>query len=251
MTNQEADPKRVVAVILARGGSKGIPQKNLRPFLGVPLVARGVQTLCEVPAVDRVVVSTDDATIGATAVAYGAEVPFLRPAHLASDSTPSLPALKHAIKSLQASGEQADTYVLFQATSPCCPPAVIQQAIEQFQRSEASVLRSVTAIQEHPDWMGSIDEGGRLRFNTPPEKRASQRQQLSKLYRLNGAINIYRRDFVLEEREETTPLAFVMSQEASIDIDTELDWSLAQEVLRQRLESHEEEPWNVTADNRA
>lgn len=221
------DAQRVVAVLLARGGSKGIPGKNLRPIGGVSLVARAVARLHAVPAVSRVVVSTDDPAIASEARAAGAEVPFTRPATLAQDDTPALCALEHAVRFLVEAGETAGVILLHQVTSPFCSAAQIAAAIERFLPSEALTLRSVTPVAEHPHWMGTL-EGDRFHFLTPPTERATRRQDLPPLYRLNGAIQLYRTSALLAGRTDADPpLAFVMDAGSSLDLDTPEDWERA------------------------
>ncbi len=243
------DPDRTVAVILARGGCQGFPKKNLRTLAGVPLLGRAVETLRGVPAIARVVVSTDDAEVASLALAYGAEIPFLRPVELAGNLTTALPALCHAVEELVEAGERGGTVLLFQATSPCCTSGLISAALEAFRESEAASLRSVTAVREHPHWMGRIEDN-RFRYLVSVGERAGIRNQLPPLYRLNGAISIYRTARILAgNSEEGDPIPFVMDRTHSLDLDDLDDWMSAESILEARDGEHEphEEPNDVPA----
>ncbi|MGE3166720.1 MAG: NTP transferase domain-containing protein [Planctomycetota bacterium] len=225
------DTNRTVAVILARGGSKGVPRKNVRELGGIPLVGRAIETLRQVEAIQRVVVSTDCPEVASLALAYGADVPFMRPPALARDDTPSLKALEHAVQALRRDGDDAGVTLLYQATSPCCRPEQVDRALALFHSSGASYLKSVTPVEEHPHWMGFID-GGRFHFLYPPETRALRRQDLPTIHRLNGAISVYWTSRILDRAAEAgEPVPFVMDRESSIDIDSVRDWERAERVL--------------------
>lgn len=221
----------VVAVILARGGSKGIPGKNLRPLGGVPLLVRGIQTLQGSGVCARIVVSTDDSAIAEVARAAGAEVPFLRPAELAADDSPSLPALEHAVRAIadDAAGELPAATLLYQVTSPFCRADQIREAVDLFAASEAHFLKSVVAATEHPAWMGTIEDG---RLHYLFVERAPRRQELPACYRLNGAISMFRTESLLRgDAESGAPCAFVMDARSSLDLDDAADWARAEALL--------------------
>ncbi|MEM7164482.1 MAG: acylneuraminate cytidylyltransferase family protein [Planctomycetota bacterium] len=222
----------VQAVILARGGSKGLPGKNLRPLAGVPLLARGVAMLQETGICDRVLVSTDDQALADVALACGAEVPFLRPAELARDDSPSLPALEHAVR--HPGGSAADTTLLYQVTSPLCRPQQVRDAVTQFNElthePQPRFLKSVVAVREHPHWMGTLEDG---ELHYLFADRAVRRQELPLCYRLNGALSLYRTAALISGTAESgRPVAFVMDETSSLDIDDEADWARAEEALR-------------------
>ncbi|MCI0652395.1 MAG: acylneuraminate cytidylyltransferase family protein [Planctomycetes bacterium] len=226
------DLERAVGLVLARGGSRGIPRKNLSVVAGLPLVARAVRTLRAVPEIRRVIVSTDDPEIAAVARDYGAETPFLRPAALAAEDTPSLRAIEHAAAQLTAAGERAALMVHVQATSPCCRPQHVAEALAAFRAAPgADYLRSVTPVTEHPHWMGRV-RGGRFEFLYSAAERASRRQDLPAFYRLNGAIGILRVERILAGRGETGEMTpYIMSEDDSADIDNAADLRLAEELL--------------------
>ncbi|MCA8961728.1 MAG: acylneuraminate cytidylyltransferase family protein [Planctomycetes bacterium] len=221
---------RTLGLVLARGGSEGLPGKNLRSLHGVPLVGRAIETLRSAAVIDRVVLSTDDPEIARVGEAHGAEV-IARPAELARADSPSIDALEHAVRTLRVAGERADWVVLVQATCPATQPEDLEHAVELFGRTHASHLVSVTEVEEHPHWMLTIDRD-LARFLVGPEQRATRRQDLPTVYRLNGAIYIYRVDLLLSGRAtEGDTAAYVMPRERSFDIDTEEDWREAEAAL--------------------
>lgn len=234
---------QAVGVILARGGSRGIPRKNARLFLGEPLIARGVRTLLESQAVTRVVVSTDDPEIAALAEGAGAQVPFSRPESLSGPDVSSRAALEHALRELSAQAAQRGVslesdWILFQATSPGCRPDDIDRAWTQYQAEARGALVSVTPVTEHPQWMGRIEDGA-LEFLTPASQRATRRQDLPELFRLNGAITMGSVPSILaDEAAVDRPSAYVMPPERSADLDEPSDWEAAE---RQLAEQHEEQ----------
>ncbi|MFQ5654818.1 MAG: cytidylyltransferase domain-containing protein [Planctomycetota bacterium] len=224
----------VLGVILARGGSRGIPRKNLRLLGGVPLVERGVRILLPVTPIRRVMVSTEDPEIARVAANAGAEIPFLRPAELARDDTPSRDALVHLVSKIAERGPIEGVTCLYQATSPCVTPDQIEDAIALFHAHNANSLKSVTPVRDYPHWMGRID-GERFHYIVEPEERPSRRQDVAPLYCLNGAISIYRTATLLEgQGEEEDPLPFVMDRDSSIDIDDHEDWKEAERILEER-----------------
>ncbi len=227
------DKDRIVGAVLARGGSRGIPRKNLLDLAGRPLIVRAVERLRAVPEISRLVVSTDDPEIARVAEDAGAEILSLRPAALARDDTPSLAVLDHLARELAAAGENAGVILSHQATSPLCTARDLSGAIAAFRGSSASHLKSVTRVTEHPHWMGRV-EGGRYRPLVRSEERATRRQDLPELYRLNGAISVHRTARLLDGRgEEDDPLAFIMPADRSLDLDDPADWREAE----RRLES--------------
>ncbi len=227
--------ERTVGLVLARGGSRGVPGKNLRPLGGISLLGRAIQTLAGASAIDRVVLSTDDPAIAAEGLEHGADVPFVRPADLATDSTPAIAAVAHAARCLRAEGDRAARIVLLQATAPFTTSADVTAAIDTFDRHPGNHLVSVTEASEHPHWMATVD-GDELQFLFDAETRAHRRQDLPAVYRLNGAIYIYDVDTLLSAEPDGafdwgSIAAYVMPRERSIDIDTESDWQDAEAQL--------------------
>ena len=212
------DGLRVLALITARGGSKGLPGKNIRPAGGKPLLAWTVDAAHGSRYCDRVVISTDDEAIAATARAHGCEVPFMRPAALATDSASSMDVVLHALLALPG----FDLLVLLQPTSPLRTSADIDDACELLLAQQAPACVSVTPAQESPYWMYSMTPGQALRPIVELPSGVTRRQDLPAAYSLNGAVYVARTAWLQQSRSFVTPqtVALVMPAQRSIDIDT-------------------------------
>jgi len=226
----DVQPK-MLALIPARGGSKGLPGKNIRPLAGKPLIAWTIEAARASRYVSRVVVSSDDEAILAVARAYGADVPFVRPLDLARDDTPGIDVVLHALDCLP----DYDWVVLLQPTSPLRSAEDIGQAITRCLQGGAPACVSVTAAPSNPWWMFHVEEDGWMASFLPAAERPTRRQDLPELYALNGAVYVARVDWLRQTRsfltEET--VAYVMPAERSVDIDTLLDFRLAECLLPQ------------------
>ena len=221
--------KSVLALIPARGGSKGVPRKNVRDAGGRPLIAWTIEAARNSAYVDRVVVSSDNQEIIEVARQWGAEVPFTRPAELARDETPSLDVALHALDALGA----FDYLVLLQPTSPLRTAAHIDACIRLCQESGASSAVSVTPAEQSPYWMYFVDAAGRMDRVLAPPAGATRRQDLPRAYALNGAVYVVRTEALRAGRrfvfDDST--AFEMPAEASFDIDTELDLTIVKALI--------------------
>lgn len=221
---------RVLAVVTARGGSKGVPGKNVAEVGGRPLIAWTALAAAASEVVDRAVVSTDDPSIADAARAAGLEVPFMRPADLARDDTPGPAPVLHAIETV---GEPFDLVVLLQPTSPLRNGADIDACVRRCVESGAPACVSVSEPRESPYWMYTLDAGGRLVPFTGPGPVVPRRQDLPTTYALNGAVYVARVGWFLRERafltEET--VACVMPPERSLEIDTPLDLAIVRAVF--------------------
>jgi CMP-N,N'-diacetyllegionaminic acid synthase len=226
------------AIIPARGGSKGIPGKNLRPVAGKPLIAWTVETALAATLLDRVIVSTESLEIADVASRYGAEVPFMRPAELAQDDTPGIEPVLHAALWLEENeGYRPDLIMLLQPTSPLRVPEDIDRAIELIQEKSADAIVSVTPAEAHPYWMKQIDGSGRMTDFIKLDQPIDRRQDLPEVYVLNGAIYLARYEVLVKQKTFYTDntLSLVMPVERSLDIDTPWDLYLADLILRDRL----------------
>jgi CMP-N,N'-diacetyllegionaminic acid synthase len=216
------DGLRVLALIPARGGSKGLPGKNLLPVKGRPLLAYSVAAAQGARCIDRTVLSSEDEEIIAAALTYGCEVPFRRPARLATDRATSIDVVLHALDQLPGN----EVIVLLQPTSPLRSSADIDAACACFAASGAPSCVSVSAVQQSPYWMYRLGERNRLRPIIAGSPGASRRQELPEVYALNGAIYVARVDWLRRSRnfvgEQT--VAYVMPTERSIDIDSRADY---------------------------
>jgi CMP-N,N'-diacetyllegionaminic acid synthase len=227
----------VLALVPARGGSKGVPGKNLKPLAGRTLLDYVAAAARESGAIDRVVLTTDDEAIAAAGRHAGLEVPFMRPAALAHDDTPMLPVLKHAIGALIAAGWTPELVVLLQPTSPLRTPAHVRTAVDWLRRTGADSVVTVVEVPRHlsPDYVMKI-ENGVLRPFLPEGARVTRRQDARLAYSRDGTVYAFRRDTL--ERfdsiygEDCQPL--VIDAAESLSIDTAEDWAAAERILAAR-----------------
>lgn len=222
--------KSILALITARGGSKGIPGKNVRPAGGKPLIAWTVLAAKGSRYVDRVILSTDDRSIAAVAEQFGCEVPFMRPAELATDEADSMDTVRHALKSLS---ERYDYLILLQPTSPLRTTADIDAALERFFQSGAITCVSVCEPDKSPYWMTTMTADGRVQPLFPPDQIPVRRQDAPPVFALNGAIYIAPSNYLAAGGGFITKdtVGHAMPKNRSFDIDTELDLKLADFLL--------------------
>ncbi len=225
---------RALGIIPARGGSKGLPGKNLAPLAGKPLIAFTLEASRRAQRLSKVIVSTDDPAIAAVAQELGGDVPFLRPPELARDDTPTLPVLQHAVHWLRAAGEEFEIVVTLQPTSPLRLPRHIDAAIEKLVASGADSVVSVCAAEHNPFWYQRL-EGDRLAPLFGESMGQSRRQDLPQVYRLNGAVYASRTRVIMDEDRSwgADTRALVMEPEFSVDIDSKLDLFTAEVILRE------------------
>jgi CMP-N,N'-diacetyllegionaminic acid synthase len=229
-----------LGIIPARGGSKGVPRKNIRQLAGKPLIAWTIEVALACPSLERVIVSTDDQEIAEIARQYGAKVPFIRPAELAQDDTPDLPVYLHALSWLvEHKGYRPDIVVWLRPTTPLRMVKDIETVMELLVESKADCVRSVCLTEHHPYWMKRLDGDRLVPFvSGSDERRYYRRQLLPPVYRLNGMVDAVRCGTV-NERESLfggDMRGYVVPTERSIDLDSELDFTLA-ELLMQKGES--------------
>lgn len=192
---------RVLAVVPARGGSKGLPGKNLLPLAGLPLIGHSLRAAALVESVTRCVVSTDSAEIAAVARELGGDVPFLRPAELAADETPMAPVLRHALATVEAEeGAAYDLVVLLDPTSPARVPADVDDAVARLaSRPDWDGVVSVSAPTFHPVWVGvrpAEDDPDRMERYFDAGVGVTRRQQIGRYLRVNGNFYVWRAEFV-------------------------------------------------------
>ncbi|MGD0088584.1 MAG: acylneuraminate cytidylyltransferase family protein [Planctomycetota bacterium] len=232
----------VLALILARGGSKSIPGKNIALVAGKPLLAWSIEAARKASRVARVVISTDSLEIREIAVRYGAEAPFLRPAELARDETPSMAAVLHAVRWLeQHETYRADYILLLQPTSPLRRKEDIEGIINLVVSHGAPAALSVFPASQHPFWMKKINSAGEMESFLKLDREYERRQDLPPAYVLNGALYLVHREILLSQ-ETFTPkgtLAYVMSGEHSLDVDSPWDLHLVDLILKDRI-THED-----------
>ncbi len=230
----------VLAIIPARGGSKGIPRKNIRPFAGYPLIAYSIAAGLQAGSVTRVIVSTDDEEIAAVARKYGAEVPFLRPVELAGDRTTDLPVFQHALRWLaEHEGYQPEIVVHLRPTTPVRPPDLVDRAVKLLaDHPEADSVRGITQAHDTPFKMWLVDGETRpirplLPAEGVPESYNAPRQSLPVVYQHTGLIDTVRPATLLEQNSMTgrTILPLIFDPLYAADLDTPADWARAEQAI--------------------
>ncbi|KKW19337.1 MAG: CMP-N-acetylneuraminic acid synthetase [Parcubacteria group bacterium GW2011_GWA2_51_10] len=224
--------RRVLILIPARGGSKRIPKKNTKLLGGEPLISYAIRAAKGSRFADRTIVSTDSADIAAIARRFGAETPFLRPRHLATDASPVASAVIHTLDELQKKESwRPDVVVLVQPTSPFVRSKDIDEAIATLIQSGANSCVSVTEVRERPEWMFALKKKMlKKKFPTTLFKRS---QDMPPLYRLNGAVyashaNVIRKKSLIFDPKKAA--AVIMPIDRSLDIDYPFDWKVAERI---------------------
>jgi len=224
---------RVVGLITARGGSVGLPGKNIFPIAGKPMIGWSVEAARGSHSLGRTIVSTDDIGIASVAKSFGAEVPFLRPAELAADDTPHSLVMRHAIKWLtEDEGREPDYIALLQPTSPLRTAQDIDAAVALAIEKSADSVISVCAANPHPYWSKRILDDGRLQelVQVKKEDEYQRRQSLPEAYVVNGAIYVIRSSLLARSDAYLTDrtYAYVMPPERSVDVDTRWHAAIAE-----------------------
>ena len=227
---------RVIALIPARGGSKGVPRKNIRPLAGKPLIAYSIETARASKLIERVVVSTDDAEIAAIARRYGADVPFMRPAELAQDDSPEWLTWQHAVRTLQVAeiGASIDAFVCVSPTSPLRAVEDVDACIAMLLNSDADLVMTICRSERNPYFnMVVLDADGCARVVIKPERPIFRRQDAPVVYDITTVAYAFRPTFVLRTSSEFDGKvrAVVVPVERAVDIDTELDFAFAEFLL--------------------
>ena len=230
----------VLGVIPARGGSRGIPAKNLASICGRPLLAYTADAVKQSTRLTRTIVSTDDERIANCARSLGLEVPFMRPSLLASDEAPMLPVLKHAVEEMRGAGFNPDVVVLLQPTSPLRRAEHIDAAIDWLQRTRGDSVVSVVEVphQFNPTSVMQLDDGLLKPFLDAPT--ITRRQDKPRLYARNGPAVLAVHARVIDGGSlygnESWPL--IMTPEESLDVDTPSDLRLAEAIITARSNAH-------------
>lgn len=221
----------LLALIPARGGSKGVPRKNIKSLHGKPLIGWSIDAAKKSRFIDKVVVSTEDDEIAAIARDLGAEIPFMRPIELAADDTPGIAPVMHTIENLP----EFDWVILLQPTSPLRTAEDIDGIVRFCIEHDAPSAVSVYVVDKHPYLMYQRDETERLQPLIPDKPDITRRQDLPPVYALNGALYLARIDWLKERQSLIGPetLGYVMSTESSADIDTPLDWQWVEFLIEQ------------------
>jgi len=234
MNNQS---KRILAIIPARGGSKRVPNKNIRLVGGKPLIAWTIETTLTSQDLDRIIVSTDDKNIADIARSYGAEVPFLRPAELAQDSVSDLPVYQHTLTWLAKQENYfPEVIVWLRPTAPLRLAEDIHNSVRLLRETSADWVRSVTPVRHHPYWMIRLEDNKLKPFIDGINIRDYyQRQLLPPAYQFNGAVDVAWYETIMDKEllYSGDVRGYVMPDERSVDLDEEIDFTLLEIVLKQ------------------
>ena len=227
--------KSFLCLMLARGGSKGVPGKNLKLLRGKPLIYYTIKAVQDSGIFDRFILSTDSQEISEVAKIYGLEVPFLRPEELAKDDSPALDAIKHALEWVQANDKRYDYVQYIFPTAPLRTAEDICSGIKVLFEKNADMVISVCQTSHPPYWSNVLPDDHSLKGFIKPE-HLRNRQEVPVTYRLNGAIYVAKWDVFYEKRNwyEQNTYAYIMPAERSVDIDSEFDFKLAELLLREQ-----------------
>ena len=226
--------KRLLALVIARGGSKRLENKNLLPLGGRPLIEWTIGAGLESEYIDRLIVSTNDYEIAAVAEKAGADVPFIRPQNLALDQTETIDVIRHAIDTLTLSGEKFHYLLLLQPTSPLRTTQHINEAIELMLHTKSESVIGVTALEHPVEWSNVLPDNLSMDEFFGESFCAGQSQSFPPRYRINGAIYLGKIESILGQNSlflNRGSVAYKMEQACSVDIDTKVDLLLAEALL--------------------
>lgn len=226
---------KILAIIPARGGSKGVKFKNIKEINGKPLISYAIIEALKSKYIDKLIVSTEDENIKSISEAFGAKVPFLRPAELAKDDTPGIDPIIHCINWFNNKGEVYDYIMCLQCTSPFRTVMQIDEAIEILINEASDSIVSICESDSSPYWMKKI-ENQRIKNFIDGENRFSRRQDLPLVYRLNGAIYIAKTGVLIKNKDWYTKdtLPYIMDKLTSIDIDDTIDFKFAEFLMKEK-----------------
>lgn len=225
----------VLGVIPARGGSKGVPRKNARLLCGKPLLAYTAESALSAHRLARVILSTDDEEIAEIGRRCGLEVPFIRPAELATDTAPMLPVVQHVLRWTEARGDCFDAVCLLQPTNPLRRAADIDACIDLLEKSGSDSVVTVLPVPEehHPYWVYLQDDSGFLRLSNGATEPLPRRQELPVAYHRDGSVYVTRREVVMEQNTlyGSRMQGYPVSGRPSVNIDGLEDWEAAEEFI--------------------
>jgi len=231
--------KRILCLMLARGGSKGVPDKNIKPLAGKPLINYTTEAVQEAGIFDRLILSTDSQTIADVARKAGIDVPFMRPEHLATDTSSALDAIVHALDYIAAEDGPYDYVQYIFPTAPLRTAAHIKAGAELLVETGSDMVISVCETDHPIQWMNHLPQNHSLQNFVHLDHRGRNRQELEKSYRINGSIYIARWDVFAQRKDwfAQDTRALIMPAEVSIDIDTPLDFKLAELMIKEQQDA--------------
>ena len=228
----------VLGAIFARGGSKGVPNKNVKELAGKPLIAYAIESGKNISLIDKLIVSTDDEKIAAIAREHGAEIPFMRPAQLAKDDSPELLSWQHTIKIIQEqTGCKIDVLLVIPTTSPLRAVEDLEHCLQMLFKSNADIVVTVKEAERNPYFnMLVLDENDYAHLAISGQKTFNHRQQSPTVYDMTTVAYAARASYILDTSSmlEGKVKAVVIPQERALDIDTMLDFEIAEFLMKRR-----------------
>lgn len=229
--------------IFARGGSRGLPGKNIKPMCGKPLIAWAIEAGKKTGILDRIIVSTDSEEIAAVARQFGAETPFMRPAELAADTSPEWLAWRHAVRFLRQSGDDFDLFVSLPATAPLKTAEDIRNCVDIYAQGGCDAVLTCAPAHRSPHFnMITLDSDGYARIAIQPEKgQVARRQDAPAVYDLTTVAYVASPDYILSGNSLMAGKikACQVNKINAIDIDDSVDWEMAEHFMSKRIGSSE------------
>lgn len=217
--------------IFARGGSKGVPGKNIRPLGGIPLIGHAINAGKECGLLDRIIVSTDDTAIAEEARRFGADVPFLRPDELARDATPEWLAWRHALEAIE---DDFDLFVSLPCTSPLRTGEDVRRCINAFEESDCDIVITAKKADRHPSFnMITVNGDGYASVAMPAQTRINRRQDAPEVFDMTTVCYVTTPDFIRKHDGvfQGRVKAVTIPSARAVDIDTELDFAFAEFLM--------------------
>ena len=228
---------RVLGLIPARGGSKGVARKNIRALCGKPLLQWTAEAALQAQTLDRVILSTEDEEIAGVGRDCGLDVPFVRPLYLAEDDTPTLLVVQHAFRQLEKAGDRFDAVCLLQPTNPFRRSSDIDACVELLAVSYADSVMSLLRVppEYNPHWVYFRSDDGSMKLSTGEAQPLPRRQLLPPAFHRDGSIYVTRRHVVLEQDSlyGTRVLGYEVDRAQSVNIDTLADWTRAEAMMQE------------------
>ena len=226
----------ILIIIPARGGSKGIPRKNIKPLNGKPLIYYAIDTARAITVDENICVSTDDVEIKSVVEAYGLQVPFLRPNELSTDTAGTYEVLIHALSFYEKQGKQYNTVLLLQTTSPFRTAEQVKEALVIYDKSNADMVVSVKECQANPYYNVFEEDGDGYLHVCKGNGNIFRRQDAPKVFEYNGAIYIMNAHALkhMHMHKMQHRIKYVMDAKSSFDLDTMEDWQMAEMIIKKK-----------------
>ncbi len=232
----------IFAFIFARGGSKGLPKKNIRLLAGKPLIAYSIETAKKIPQISRIIVSTDDAEIAAVAKEMGAEVPFMRPKELATDTSPERLAWQHALREVgnTPTGGPCEIFLSLPCTAPLRHVTDVEKCLQVYKDNDCDAVVTSSMAQNHPMFsMLCENPHGEVSLVIPPTELIARRQDAPPVFDMTAVAYVVRPEFIFSDKPllQGRVRQVVLPRERTVDIDYALDFAFAEFLLLQQKNS--------------